>query len=179
MTRRISLAPAAFVPAALALLFLSTGCALTVPASDPTPPDVRLTVSGVGNTFTLTPTSPNESRSASPGTEILLLAAAIDEDGGVQNVSISGALTVSCSGGDLGQAVSVHYVANNPEDPSVGVGDEALDRRLTTLELDTGTFANFCGNGFSFTGASGGFVAQGENFHGGTASTATFSLSVP
>ena len=105
MTRRIPLAPAAFVPAALALLFLSTGCALTVPAADPTPPDVRLTVSGVGDTFTLTPTSANESRSASPGTEILLLAAAIDEDGGVKTVSISGALTVSCSGGDLGQGV--------------------------------------------------------------------------
>lgn len=177
--RRIRPTAAALSIAAFALLLLSTGCALTVPASDPTPPDVRLTVSGVGDTFTLTPTSANESRSASPGTEILLLAAAIDEDGGVKNVSISGAMTVSCSGGDLGQAVSVHYVANNPEDPSVGVGDEALDRRLTTLELDTGTFANFCGNGFSFTGASGGFVAHGENFHGSTASTATFSLSVP
>lgn len=179
MTRRIPLTSAAFALAVLALLTLTTGCALTVPAADSTPPAVQLTVSGVGQTFSLTPTSADESRSAAPGTEILLLASALDQDGGVKSVSISGALTVSCSGGDLGQAVSVHYVANNPEDPSVGVGDEALDRRFTTLELDTGTFASFCGNGFSFTGASGGFVAHGENFHGGTATTASFSLTVP
>jgi hypothetical protein len=96
----------------------------------------------------------------------------------VKNVWISGAFTVSCSQGELGQAVSIHYLANNPEDPSVGVGDEAVDQRLTSLEIETQSLADLCRNGFTFNGASGGFQAGGENFHGGVTTTASLALQV-
>jgi|GEM_PF-2116098 len=162
----------------LTLAVLATGCATTVPASDTTPPDVRLTVIGAGNTFTLTPTSADASRTVTAGPKVTLFAAAIDEQG-VKNVVIAGEIRVNCASGDLGQASFVSYQANNPEDPSVGIGDEASDRRLTTLELDTGGFAGYCRSGFTFTGASGSFRAHGENFHGGTNDSAAFSLTVP
>lgn len=162
---------------ALGALLLTTGCATTVPASDTTPPDVRLTVIGAGATFTLTPTSADESRTVSVPDEVTMLASAKDEQG-VKNVWISGAFTVSCASGDLGQATSIHYIANNPEDSSVGVGDEAVDQRLTSLEIETQSLADLCREGFTFNGASGGFQAGGENFHGGTTTTATFSLQV-
>lgn len=171
------------LPATLALIILTlatlaTGCATTVPASDTTPPDVRLTVIGAGDTFTLTPTSADASRTVTAGPTVTLLAAAIDEQG-VKNVTIAGEMRVHCASGDLGQISFVSYLSNNPEDPSVGIGDEAVDRRLTSLELDTGGFAGYCGNGFAFTSASGSFRAHGENFHGGTNHSATFSLTVP
>jgi len=157
---------------------LATGCATTVPASDTTPPDVRLTVIGAGNTFTLTPTSADASRTVTAGPKVTLFAAAID-DQGVKNVEIAGELIVNCQSGDIGQRSFALYRANNPEDPSIGIGDEAVDRRLTTLELDTGSFANYCRNGFTFTNASGSFAARGENFHGGTNSSAAFTITVP
>jgi hypothetical protein len=162
---------------ALGALLLTTGCATTVPASDTTPPEVALTVIGAGTTFTLTPTSADASRTVAVPDEVTLLASASD-DQGVKNVWISGAFTVSCSQGELGQAVSIHYLANNPEDPSVGVGDEAVDQRLTSLEIGTQSLADLCRNGFTFNGASGGFQAGGENFHGGVTTTASLALQV-
>lgn len=159
------------------LCALATGCATTVPATDNTPPEVRLTVIGAGETFTLTPTSAAASRTVSPPAEVTLLASAKDEQG-VKEVSITGAMTVGCTRGDLGQTAFMHYLANNPEDPSVGVGDEAVDQRLTSLVLEAADFAGVCGDGFSFNGASGSFQARGENFHGGVTTSATFSLEV-
>jgi hypothetical protein len=88
-------------------------------------------------------------------------------------------MTISCSGNDLGQTNFVHYSAGNPHpDTDAGPGDEALDLRLTSLEIDTSTLANYCGRGFTFNGAGGSFHASGENFHGGTTTSATFSLTV-
>lgn len=168
---------AALAALALGGLLLTTGCATTVPAADATPPDVRLTVIGAGATFTLTPTSADESRTVSVPDEVTMLASAKDEQG-VQNVWISGAFTVRCASGDLGQATSIHYMASNPEDSSVGVGDQAVDQRLTSLEIETQSLVDLCGEGFTFNGASGGFQAGGENFHGGVTTTATFSLQV-
>lgn len=162
---------------ALGALLVTTGCATTVPASDSTPPDVRLTVIGAGATFTLTSTSANESRTVSVPDQVSLLASAKDPQG-VKNVWISGSMTVSCESGDIGQSTIIEYFANNPEDPSVGVGDPAVDQRLTSLALETQHYEDLCHGGFVFKGASGSFRATGENFHGGMTDTAVFSLHV-
>ena len=170
-----SLAGCAVLLAAISL----SGCELTVPASDPTPPEVSLTVTGLGQTFTVDAASGAVSRSAPAGAEVVLLASGRDKDGGVKNISIGGGGSVSCSSGDLGQIRHVHYSASNPEAPGVGVGDEARDQRLTTLEIDVDGLIALCSGGFRFGSGSVSFVATAENFHGGTASTPTFTLSHP
>lgn len=162
---------------ALGALLVTTGCATTVPASDTTPPDVRLTVIGAGATFTLTPTSADESRTVSVPDDVTMLASAKDEQG-VKNVWIGGSIRVNCTSGDIGQASFIEYLANNPEDPSVGVGDQAVDQRLTSLKIESQHLVGLCHDGFTFTGASGSFRASGENFHGGVTDTAVFSLTV-
>jgi len=161
-----------------AAVLTTVGCATTIPNADSTPPDVRLTVTGLGSAFTLTSTSQDESRTISPGPNVAMLAVAAD-DGGVKNVGISGSMTVNCSSGDLGQRSFVHFAASNPEpDAGAGPGDEVLDRRITSLEIDTSNLPNYCRGDFTFTGAGGSFRASGENFHGGTAESAVFSLTV-
>lgn len=173
-TRTLSSSARALAVACLVAL-VAAGCATTVPRADSTPPTVSMTVGGLGPTFTVTTTNVNRSTPAGP--KVVMLAVAADPEG-VKVVSISGAMTVSCSSGELGQAVSVHYIANNPDPTATGPGDEASDRRLTSLEIDTAALSNFCGQGFTFSGASGGFQARGENFHGGVVTTGVFGLTV-
>ncbi len=75
--------------------------------------------------------------------------------------------------------ISIYYLSQNPEDPEVGPGDEAKDRRLTTLGFDVDDFVGYCKNGFSFQSLSASFVATAENFHGGKASTPPFTFNHP
>jgi hypothetical protein len=163
---------------ALTVAILATGCATLVPSSDSTPPEVSMAVIGAGPTFTLTPTSANAVRVVSTGDKVTLFASAIDEQG-VKDVSISGSMDMHCTKPGRSVRTFVHYRADNPEDPSVGVGDRTVDRRLTRLEIDTGGLLNLCSNGFTLRSASGTFRARGENFHGGVTTTASFTLAFP
>ncbi len=158
---------------------LLSGCQLTVPAADPTPPSVGMTVFGLGDPVPVNSDSGPVTRSAPAGAEVVLLATGTDTDGGVKDIRINGAATVSCSGGEFGQAISVHYIANNPEDPEIGPGDTASDRRFTNLTIKVDDFKNFCTGDLTFDSVTAGFVATAENFHGGTASTPAFTLNHP
>lgn len=106
-----------------AAILVTLGCATTIPSTDSTPPDVRLTVGGLGENFTLTSTSADESRTIAAGPTVIMLAVAAD-DQGVKNLAISGSMTISCSSDDIGQTRFAHYSASNPDpDAEAGPGD--------------------------------------------------------
>jgi hypothetical protein len=67
------------------------GCdTVTVPPSDPTPPDVQLTIAGAGPNIVITPSGNDRSVTITGEPSIDLVATGSDSHGGIKNVSIVG-----------------------------------------------------------------------------------------
>jgi hypothetical protein len=156
---------------------LLTGCSktITVPASDSTPPEITLHVFGVGEPLDLKPGDADVSRPAGSDAEIVLIATARDQDGGVKNVRIDGSATVVCTP----SGISVHFVNQNPEASDVGPGDEAQDSRATNLHIKIAELKEFCPADSAFQSLSAGYRAAAQNFHGGTTLSPAFAISHP
>ena len=150
------------------------GMGVIVPSSDSTPPTAELTAivssTTADETITLTSASEPVTRELLPDKPIKFLAIGRDEDGGVKNITIAGALTVFCKGEEIG--LSIHYFANNPDEAMVG--DRALTSRATALSIDPATLCAAS----SIQKVQGPFSAIAENFHDGTNTTAGFTLII-
>ena len=111
------------------------------------------------------------------GTDSHLLATGVDPDGSVQSVSIYGSVTKLCSSGDIGVAQFWDPMATFFEDPAVGVGDAAKDRRFVATLVPCPSYYT-CPSG-SLDYAVGTFQAVARNFHGGNASSPQLTLRAP
>ena len=161
-------------------ILLHIGCeTLTVPPTDSTPPEVSLAVNGLDDPIVLTPGDPDVTESLFSDAEIILLAGATDPDGGIQNVLINGTATAQCIHETLGTELSINYIfiANNPEDAAVGVGDEARAHRGTYLNLKLSDLMDGCPSDYYFNAVHGCFTASAMNFHSGSSTTAQFCFA--
>jgi hypothetical protein len=167
------------VIAALVVLAL-TACdaqRIVVPPKDGTPPTIALTVSGAGETFTLTETSATIDRTLNRNSRVVLLAVARDMNGGVQNVSLDGEVTVSCISGDVGVHAISSLRTDNPQ--SGGIGSMGLTALATSYVINVREWMGRCPSGYTFEGMGGFFTATGRNYHRGTATTPWFSFGYP
>ena len=164
----------------IALALLLTACSenITVPNADGTAPITTMSVIGYDNTIVLNSSSSPVSKPA-PDKDIVLVASARDDDGGVKIIEISGSVAVYCSSGRLGSTKTLEYKTQNPAPSATGPGDTASALRLTTLTIEEATLFGSCPSGYSLASLSGSFAATGKNFHGGTDTTASFSFSYP
>lgn len=167
-----------------ATLFLGCGNTIRVPAEDTTPPEIALQVLGFEDEIRLTPETPAvtiEGETPRNGV-ISLLAVANDEDGAVRNVRLDGEVLYVCQRGEERREVNRAVQAENPD--TAVPGEQAQTRRATGNTLRLASFREDCPTTLeesTLRGITLSVSATGENFHGGTATTAffTFSLTFP
>jgi hypothetical protein len=175
--RRISLGSMIVLAALLLILTACDAQRIVVPPKDGTPPTIALTVSGAGDTFTLTETSAGIDRTLNRNSRVVLLAVARDMNGGVQNVTISGEVVVNCYQGELGRRITASLLIDNPQ--SGGIGSMGLTALSTAYTLDVRRWINMCSPSETFGGMGGFLTATGRNYHRGTATTGGFSFGYP
>ena len=175
-----------FLPGfALLLLLFLWGCGdpIVIPGSDDSPPTVQLIITGVG-TEVITLYEDSEPLEISGPLDlnqrILMTARAMDSDGGVKNVILRGEVVLNCVDThlDLGLRQYQSYLADNPDDASIG--EEARTVRTTAIDLPLRKLAQTCersSGSYIITSVSGSFSATAVNFHGGTARTAVFNFN--
>jgi hypothetical protein len=167
-----------------AILFLS-GCPKPVilPESDSTPPLIEMIVSretrdGVVSQVKLTPTSSPVHQEVCLGDTIIFSANAIDLDGGVRSVAITGAASAGCSDEDIGLAADGLYNKTNTA-AAANPGDEVSEKRSAFLNIPVASSASGCPMGYSYKRVSGTFRGRAYNYYGGEQETSTYTFTWP
>jgi hypothetical protein len=115
--------------------------------------------------------------SVSPEADFWIIAVGRDEQG-VRGVSLSFEGSRYCRSGDVAVTQFSHGGDSDFEEPSVGVGDVALNHRIASVNV-RGSFFYNCTSGYSFVNASSTYQATALNFHGGRADSPLLTLTAP
>ena len=163
--------------AGLCFILTLSACETRVPNSDQTPPTVILSIlnyEGKGEFRSITTAT---TLSVSPDADFWIIAVGRDEQG-VMGVSLSFEAFKLCGSGDVASSQNFSGDDSNFDDPAVGVGDVALDRRIATMNVRGANFYS-CPSGFPLANASFIYVATALNFHGGRADSPVLTLTAP
>ncbi|MDB5049384.1 MAG: hypothetical protein JWO30_2455 [Fibrobacteres bacterium] len=139
-----------------------------IPAADETPPLVALDVVGRDTVLVLTTGQEPEAVELSPDDSLVLIALAMDRDGGVKDLSLTGNAVVSCKDPITGKITSRSTGFMRRTVSGSPARHRAAIRKSSRFVLKAGDFAALC-RGRGITGMVGQATVRTLNFHGGHA----------
>jgi len=163
--------------AGLCLLFAVSACETRVPSSDQTPPTVTLSILNYEGKAEVRIITNATTLPVSPDADFSIIAVGRDEQG-VRGVTLSFDAFKQCGSGDVGSTQNFSGDDSNFDDPTIGVGDVARDRRIAALNV-RGAYFYSCPSGYSLASASFIYVATALNFYGGRATSPQLTLTAP
>lgn len=158
------------------VLSLLSGCLITIPEDDSTPPSAVLLVV-FGNTCKiLTPDSASTHCELTLDDSIKFSIIGTDQDGGIKSVCLSGGITVSSVQGRLGNRKQMSIFASDSDDKNPG--DIGWDMRVKTQAFYMADLAQSRPQGYRLTGIEGSLSGTVGNYNRGVTRTPSFSFSL-
>jgi len=155
-----------------------SGCDdITIPDSDNTLPSTGCTVVVAGENIVLTSGGNDINRIINADESISIISVGTDNYGGVKSTCIHYSVVITCTNGQYSQQRNLNIAPICSSD-NKRPGDKGKTKRVATHVIRLTELAGDCLPGYWMTHIKGTLQATAENYHNGTAETATFTFEV-